>query len=310
MELTLKAKKEISQALKVYMTEKHLSQDEMSTISNVNIGFINAIYNGKFVFQDTQIKDSYFKRIAIAIGYRYESDFWTFQQTDQFGAIYTELLDAKVNGNVKLIIGDTGIGKTYGLNRFKTDFPQNTYVVTVSILSNLNHILQDLGTALGVNLTVKRGAVNMNKIVNKLRQLKEAGKQPIVIIDESENLGLYALKALKGFYDGIKNHCPLVLIGTTQLLTRLEKLKDKDENGIPQLYRRFKAGIRQIAPINKDLMFDLFFEESESREVRELLSSIADNYGELFDYLEHARREAKRMGVPLSVQFITDLFKL
>lgn len=310
MELTTKKKKEISKALKDYMVAKSLSQDEMATISNVNIGFVNAIYHEKLVFQDTQIKDSYFKRIALAIGYRYESEYWTFQQTDQFGTIYTELLDAKVNGNVKLIIGDTGIGKTYSLSRFKTDFPQNTYVVTVSILSNLNHILQDLGTALGVNLSVKRGAVNMNKIVNKLRQLKEAGKQPIVIIDESENLGLYALKAMKGFYDGIKSHCPIVLIGTTQLLMRLEKLKDKDENGIPQLYRRFKAGIRQIAPINKDLMFDLFFEESESNEVRELLSSIADNYGELFDYLEHARREAKRMNVPLSVQFITDLFKL
>lgn len=310
MELTIKTKKEIAKALKDYMAEKHLSQDEISNITNVNIGFINAIYNDKLIFQDTQIKDSYFKRIAIAIGYRYESEYWTFQQTDQFDSIYTELLDAKVNGNVKLIIGDTGIGKTYSLNRFKTDFPQNTYVVTVSILSNLNHILQDLGAALGVNLTVKRGAHNMNKIVNKLRQLKEAGRQPIVIIDESENLGLYALKAMKGFYDGIKSHCPIVLIGTTQLLTRLEKLKDHDENGIPQLYRRFKAGIRRIDPINKDLMFDLFFEESEGREVRDLLSSIADNYGELFDYLEHARREAKRMGEPLSVQFITDLFKL
>lgn len=310
MALADSIKQDISDALKDYAETNELSQDQIAKLAKINVSYVNAIMNGDTIIGKSKIQDSYFKVIAKTIGYRFESEYWKPVETDQFFDVYTELADAKVNSRMKMIIGETGSGKTYTLNRFKTECPQYTYVVTVSSLYRVSNIITEFGKVMGLQLPKAHSLAKLQKIAGKLKYLRNTGKQPILALDEAENLTLPVLKMLKGLYDSIKDYCPIVLIGTNQLIDKLERLKDNDAEGMPQFYRRFKAGIRYVTPINKNKMFAPFLDSVQDSGLRTLLLTISDNYGELNDYLETALRESARMGEPLTEDFFRRLFKL
>jgi hypothetical protein len=101
-----------------------------------------------------------------------------------------------------------------------------------------------------------------------------------------------------------------VLIGTDQLLNKIERLRGKNEDGMPQLYRRFKAGKREIRSINKETMFAPFLEKIADENLRRMVTGLADNYGELNDYIEPALREAGHHGEPLTENFFRMLYKI
>lgn len=309
MALELQIKNDISRALVQYMNENTLTQENLAKMADVNISYINAIAKEELVVGKTEIKDSYFKKIAKAIGYRFESTYWKPIETDQFLDVYSELMDAKINRRMKMIIGSTGCGKSYTVNRFKLENPSNTYIITVSSLYRVGNILDELGSILGVKLP-HYNVYKSNKIAAKLRSLHNFNKQPVLIIDEAENLSLHALKMLKGLYDAIKDYCSIVLIGTRQLIVKIERLKDNDAEGMPQFYRRFKAGIRHVTEIEKNEMFAPFLENVEDEKLRVLLTNLSDNYGELNDYLEPALREADKMNVALTETFFQQLYKI
>lgn len=51
-------------------------------------------------------------------------------------------------------------------------------------------------------------------------------------------------------------------------------------------------------------------EQIKDEELRQLLSRIADNYGELHDYLERAMREADEQGEPLTVELFKEMYNI
>ena len=61
--------------------------------------------------------------------YNYEG--WKFLLTLQSKEILAELMDAKENGDAKLIIDDTGEGKTTAVKRFLEKNGRHTYVITI-----------------------------------------------------------------------------------------------------------------------------------------------------------------------------------
>lgn len=296
-------KKQIVDAAKDYVAVNSLSQEAISEKAGMNVSYINAMFKGMFFIKSTsgksvEIKDSYFKKLAKAIGYSFEPVFWELVETPQYVQIYTELLDARSSGRVKMLIGETGCGKTYTIDRFMIENPVNSYRITVSNLHNLNDIINELCDLL--NLTVTGSRVSkLKKISQKFRTIRLEGGRPVLILDEAENLRIPALKMLKALYDAIRDFCPVVLIGTNQLSNKLDTLSEKDVEGIPQFVRRFKAGRRDILPINKK-MFRPFLNWLPDDDLRVLIESLASNYGELNDYIEPALKEAARNGEELT----------
>lgn len=304
-------KAEIIFALTDYMREHTLSQEEMASHAGVNVAYINALVNNKTVMgkANAPIKDGIFRKIARAIGHEYETYYWGLVETSQYEVIMEELLDSKSRGVEKMIIGATGCGKTYTLNRFKKEQPVHNYCITVSSLHSLNDILNDLCEQMGLHKSA-RPIPKLKAISRKLEHIRMSGARPIVIIDEAENLKIPALRMIKALYDALENLCPVTLIGTPKLLLKLEQLKETDEDGMPQLYRRYKAGVRHIRSIDKESSFPEFLSVVEDNGLKELLMNIADNYGELNRYLEPALRESEIMGEPLTEKFFRFLHKL
>ncbi len=304
-----KQKVEIINQLQDYAGKHNLSQEEIALRAEVNVSYVNALLNGKQNIGKTVIQDKYYVKIAEAIGVCTEKKYWRHVDTEQYERIMEELLDAKLRGFEKMIIGDPGCGKTYTVNQFVKQYPDHTYRITVSSEHNLKNILNELGE----KMNIRYGGDNvfkMKQIGKKVKGYKTSGKKPIIIIDESENLKMSGLRAMKSLFDLVDGYCPIVLIGTSQLIRKIDRLREKDEDGIPQLHRRFKAGIREIRPIDKATMFKPFLQDIEDEGVRQVVTNLADNYGELNRYVESSLRESDMMNAKLTESFFAYLFKI
>lgn len=306
-------KKQIIEATRDYCTKNKLSQDAIGELASVNESYINALLRGNFFIKgrdgkSVEIKDAYFRKLARAVGYAYEPVYCELIETMQYIQIYTELADAKNSGRTKMIVGETGCGKTYTVRRFKKDFPVDTYVVTVSNLHNMEGVINELCDMLGVTATGNL-LPRLKKAAARLQHIKMEGGKPILILDESENLRLPALKMLKSLYDGVKDYCAIAMVGTAQLPDKLEILRDRNVEGIPQFCRRFKAGRRDVVDIRRE-MFEPFLTQVEDANVRTLIVSLSSNYGELTDYLEPFLREADRNGIEPNEENFRYLFGL
>ena len=134
------------------------------------------------------------------------------------------------------------------------------------------------------------------------------GRNPIIIFDEAEYMKQATLCNIKEFHDHLNKKCGLVLIGTDQLLQKIEKLKKKNSAGMPQFYRRVKYGIRTLKSI--DTRFNEFLKGIEDKALVKFLQRECDNYGELHDVLVPAMREAERTGEPLTEDFVRKVLNL
>jgi DNA transposition AAA+ family ATPase len=294
-----------------YAKQKGLSNNQVAQLSGINAGYISSMFRNQLSTtvdaKQAEISDKWFYKLAEFAQLPIKKAYWSTVNTYQFSEIIPSLETAKKTSKVSVLIAKTGSGKTYATEKFKAIHPLHTYKVTVSSVHKLPDILKELVEQLGIPYT-QSNASRLRAIIEKLKELKRSGYQPIIILDEAENLELPVLKMLKGLYDGVINYSALVLIGTQQLIDKLDKLRRKDISGVPQFYRRIKAGIKHVNSSNN---FHPFFEKYvEDKELRKLLANICDNYGELNDYLEPALREADEAGVPLTENFFRVMYNM
>jgi DNA transposition AAA+ family ATPase len=232
---------------------------------------------------------------------------WVNLQTIQSKEILSELIDAKDHQIAKLLISDTGLGKTNTIQMFQQGKPQHTYVITVGDSFKLIHVVDEIVKALGIANWDDRTTIyeKIRLIQRKLDTFKQDKKcKPIIILDEAENLKPQVLKMIKELYDAIHTYCSIVLIGTEQILDSILNRKNKNRQSVPQLWRRFKAGTRCITPLNKARDFAPFYNQyiPEQRDMQDMLNELCENYGELHDYLEPFLRWSSDNSKPVNEQ--------
>ena len=131
----------------------------------------------------------------------------------------------------------------------------------------------------------------------------------MVIFDEAEYMRQPALCNMKELYDNLNGICSIILMGNDQLTNHLEKMRKKNKDGIPQLYRRIKFGKRELPAI--DRTFKEFLKGFEiTPQVAKFLRENCDNYGELHDVLVTSLREADRTNKPLTENFIRTILNM
>lgn len=238
---------------------------------------------------------------------------WQDVPTLQSKEILAELTDAKNNKAAKLIISDTGLGKTNTIKLFKQAHSAGTFVITVGDSYKLGDVLDALLEQLDINsyrvsTTVR---AKMQLIVDKLKELS-ASLKCVIIIDEAENLKPNSLRMMKELYDHVIENCSLVLIGTEQILETIHNRRRRNRTGVPQLWRRFKAGTRYVSSLKKDRDFAPFFKLYIPEEIglQKLLIQYAENYGELHDYLEPVLRFAAAKDKPITEELFRIIHKI
>lgn len=306
-------KKQISSALVEYMKATGLSQADIAARTDIDKGIINHIHQGRTVYgqKDTVLKDKYFSAIARYIGFKMDRTYWSLVKTIQFKKIVTSLTDAQQKAIVKTVVGQSGCGKTYTVNAYYQKNKTNSvYRIKVSNMHELRDVIYDICTELGIE--PKKGKVaNLRLITAKIQQLHDDGAKPLLIVDEAENLRLPVLGLFKAIYDAIIDTrlCGLVLIGTQELLDKIDKMAKKNKDGVPQFARRIKAGRVQLESIEK--RYDEFIDDkTDDIALKTLLNAICDNYGELNSYLEPALIEADEMGMPLTESLFREMYDM
>lgn len=208
----------------------------------------------------------------------------TFQSKE----IISELSNSKKNCRACLIISDTGGGKTNSVKLFKKQNPEHTYVVTVGQTYKLADVVDELMKEFGIYRSMSKNMLHrkLQYMQEYLQDVKKNGGKPIIIIDEAENLKFTVLKVVKQLYDAIIDYCSITMIGTDSIIYTMTS-RTRAGYGLPQLYRRFKAGIRYISEINKARDFKPFFDLylPGNKDVQDILLQLCENYGELHDYL-------------------------
>lgn len=244
---------------------------------------------------------------------------WKTILTRQFKEVISSLEDAKNKSTTAMIIAGSGLGKSHSVDIFCNKNSKHSYRITVSDLYRKEDIIDELSAMLGI-VHVSNASYwkahnvkqRFDAICKALCQLHKEGVKPIVIFDEAENMKITPLKMIKAMYDIVKNKCSIVLIGTDQLLNNVYINKAKrNRHSLPQLYRRFKAGLKVVTPIDKDQDYIPFFDQYKIPVgLQKLLKSICDNYGDFQDYLEPAIIEAQEAKKPLTEEFFRIKYNL
>lgn len=234
---------------------------------------------------------------------------WAFLPTIQSKEILSELMEAKEEPMAKMIIASTGLGKTNAIKTFQAK-NKHVFVITLGSSYNLQTLLHEIAYATDTEIFTGKNSRHsqLKAIAARFNELEDCN--PVLLLDEFENATMPVLKSIKQLYDAIADSTSIVLIGTEQLLYQLEK-KSVNQS-IPQLRRRFRAGTRIITPIKKARDFKLFFDKyiPSNKDVQDLLLELADNYGELCDFLYPALQSADKKGKQLTGEYFRFYHKI
>ncbi len=301
--MKLEQKHEIIAALEDFMLFHGMSANDVSTKLEINAAYISSMRNGKFSVNNVEIADKYFEKIANMVSFKLDKTYWDIIETPQMLHIIAALSEAKEYGNTSVILAESGAGKTFCANIFAKSHPIDCFIVTVGSQDSIGDLIEKISDKIKLTRETTRSRT-LRGIVKKLANMKLNGYKPMIIFDESEYMKPPALCNMKELYDNLNGSVSLVMMGTHQLLKKLDRLRKKDTDGIPQFYRRIKFGMRDLPSIDRS--YRLFFQKFGITDPKTIkfLVSICDNYGELHDVLETSMREADRLNVNVDEQLI------
>lgn len=309
-------KQQIMASLEEYMQHFGLSANEAAKKAGINPAYLSNMRQGKYSMTSTsgpsvEIADKYFEAIARLTGYSLVKNYWQTVPTPQFKHILATLEGAKELGLTSVLVGETGSGKTYTCNVFARNYPIDCWIITVGSQDNLGDLLEKITDKLSMPTEKTKGRT-LRSVAAKLRRMRADGLRPMLIFDEAEYMKQPALCNMKELYDNLNGVASIVMIGTEQLIRNIDKMRKKNRDGIPQLYRRIKFGILHLQPI--DRTFKQFLNEilnaSLDVNVIRFLRDNCENYGELHDVLVPAMREADRTGHPVTENLIRTMLNL
>jgi DNA transposition AAA+ family ATPase len=232
---------------------------------------------------------------------------WQDLPTRQSKQIIKELMEAKEQQMVLLLISDTGLGKSNSIKIFMQKERNHVYKIVVGASYKLHNVVDELMEKMEIEHALKPQQTyqKLKLIAEKLKVISEEGYLPMIIIDEAENLMPAVLRTLKELYDAVFEYTSIVLIGTDQILDNLLNRKHKNRVSVPQLWSRFEAGTRFITPLDKAKDFKLFFDAyiPNEKAVQDLLISKANNYRVFKNMLHPALAKAATMDKPLEEVF-------
>jgi DNA transposition AAA+ family ATPase len=302
-------KNKIVKELEGYLSHHQMSQNSFAKKSGINVSYLSAMRSGNYEInaggdKKVPIADKYFEAIADFLGMKTEKVYWQTVPTSQMQRILATLQDAREYGYTNVLIGETGCGKTYVSNIFAKAHPIDVILVTVSQSDNIGDLLDKILDKLKIG-SGKTKSKKLRDIVAALRTHKFEGGKPMIIFDEAEYMKQPALCAMKELYDNLNSICSIVMIGTDQLTRNLDRLRRRNKDGIPQLYRRIKFGIRVLPSIDRSFkQFLNALNGAFDKDLVRFLTENCENYGELHDVLVPAMREADRTGTPLTEKFV------
>lgn len=297
--ITESQKEQIVRRMEAYIAEHGLSNNKFAReVVRLSPSYISALVNRKWNEMNAggklvRIEDKYFRTISAAIGYDLEEALWGHFDTDNHIKILNTLQDARYSKLPVCIDGETGQGKTYSINEYKRQHPGGTYIVTSAGDLTSKGFMVELAEAVGVKPAGDRTTLR-KEIVRKLKN----EVNPLLIIDESENLKAGAWDSIKSMMDSLKGVCGIAIIGANDFQEALHKKASRGQKNFPQIYSRIKeGGFYKLYKLSlNDIQLVCAASGIHSRSVINKLYEYADNMRELAGAIIRIKRESKAVG--------------
>lgn len=304
--MDLNIKVGIAKATKAYIELHSLTYTDVNRLAGVPKEYLVSILKGVFTYnagkdKTGHIADKYFTGLAAMVDYSNQKKYWRIRETSQMLQTLEILQDARENSVTRVIIGETGCGKSKTLSLFKKKHPAEVFSVTVGSEDTIKDLLDKVCRVFKVPVKGSKSS-KIREVSRAVQALKFNGRLPVLAFDESEYMRASALCSIKEFFDYLETICGLVLIGTAQLEENITRLRNRDSKGIPQLYRRIKFGFRRLRPINRN--FADFLQDIKCKKLKTWLQHNCANYGELHDVLVPCMKESERLEHPMDLQFV------
>ncbi len=300
--LTEQFKANIANGVREYIEthkEAGMSQNKVAKSCGVNAPYVGYILDNKWNAVPAQggaalgkISDAVFLKLQMGLGL--SSDFF---ETDNYAAVYSTCMDAKVRKEWRIVDGLTGAGKSFAVARFTRLNPRETFLIRCKNTMNAKEFMQAIASAVGASEVGTRHRICV-AIAERLLTMSS----PLLIIDESEALFKRTSEggfgAIKDICDEVNGRVGIVLVGANGFLEQLKLRAANLRSCFPQLLSRFATEPVELEVVSRaDVeLIGPAFGVTGKKELDGLYDTSA-NFRELFDTLRRRQADATLMKI-------------
>lgn len=192
--------------------------------------------------------------------------------TPTAGRITNVLLYAQMAGDIAVVYGGAGVGKTYSCIEYQRKYPNVWLVTMTSDTANVAAALEEIAETIGLRGTPGRASRLRRELSRKFK-----GTGGLLIIDEAQHLSIAALESLRAIYDA--TGIGLVLAGNEFVYARLTG--GNRAATFAQLFSRLGKKLRLVRPSKNDASALLDAIQVFGKQERQALMEIALKDGAL-----------------------------
>lgn len=296
--------------LKALMEKKNLKAAEIARTTGRSEGTISDLLNDKKSFTDKLLNVIY-ERLKDYMG---EED---LVQTRQFSKMWNIAASGKKMSDMRLVVGNTGVGKSVVYKKFAEENECCYYVKIDRKEMTWNRFLMEVITEMGIKVDKNRKRFSTSFMMDKIIQFVEenAERSPMLIIDESEVAKNSLFKDFKNLRTATEGLMNITIVGITDVIKRIGKIAGLENRAYPtgngysykwyptkensNVYTTFarRISVFRIDNISTDDIADFCADKGiTNKQVIALASERWWNYEEA----DKAIKRAERMGIDLS----------
>lgn len=266
---------ETRELVRAEMERGGLSQKQVARESNVSQTRLNQWLNGNYSGDNEAIAETMSQwlrtRTDRLSGRALMPDAPNWVGTHTARRVEESFIYAHMAGDVAVIYGGAGLGKTYTAEYYRKNNP-NVWIATMTAASSsLPAALERIALAVGIR-EVPMGALRIEGAI--IERVKGTGG--LLIVDEAQHLTKTALEGIRGVQDATS--IGLALMGNESVYTQLTG--GARQAHFAQLFSRLGRKLRLNHPVSKDIDVILDAWNIKSS-VREFCRSIARQNGAL-----------------------------
>ncbi|ELR69189.1 hypothetical protein C900_05385 [Fulvivirga imtechensis AK7] len=306
--MQLQDKQKITEALINWIaSSESRSANILADQSGIAAAYISRIRNGEYTMKTgtgtSPIPDKVFNTLADFLGVRFETELhWDTANYQLVQAVCKSAQDKKQR---ILLEADTGLGKTYALERYALENDRVLYI-KVTRTMNAKDMLEEICKKLGIKDQLRGNRARMLAIQKKVTSVTGY----LLIIDEAEYLKNTLYDLVKEIADFTDRKCGMILSGM-ELSAKINTMADRNRPGFPQLRRRFFPNRVELKAIEKEEIKEICKASgiTDTTAINVLAQYIFD-YDMLNQYVQVILENIRKCGEQLNGKDIISLFNL
>lgn len=201
------------------MERKKLKSSEVARITGRSEGTISDLLNNKKAFTDKLLVVIY-DSLKDYLGEE------TLVPTRQYNKIWNIARSGKTASDMRLVVGNTGIGKSIVFKKFAEENECCWYIKIDRKEMTWNGFLFKVATEMGIKLDRKRTRFYTSYLLDRIIELVEekADGNPMLIVDESEVARNFFFKEFKNLRTATEGLLNITIVGITDVMTRIGRI--------------------------------------------------------------------------------------